>query len=208
MSKPTRITLVRHGEVHNPDGVYYGRLPRFGLSEHGRALAVAAGKHLRYMRPAALYTSPLLRARETAALITAQGIGLQPSINRLLWEVHTPYDGRTQAELATRNWDLYTQAGPGYEQPADILARVHRFFDLARKRHTGRHVVAVTHGDLVAFSILWAFGEPVSAAGRSRLAACGVTGGYPEPASLTTFTFTPGSDLPTARYIAVTAPKP
>ena len=71
MSKPTRITLVRHGEVHNPGGVYYGRLPRFGLSDYGRALAVAAGKHLRYTRPVALYTSPMLRARETAALITA-----------------------------------------------------------------------------------------------------------------------------------------
>ena len=38
------IHLVRHGEVHNPGGVLYGRLPHFHLSEKGKKMAVAAAK--------------------------------------------------------------------------------------------------------------------------------------------------------------------
>ncbi len=36
MGEQTRVHVVRHGEVHNPDGVLYGRLPGFHLSEAGR----------------------------------------------------------------------------------------------------------------------------------------------------------------------------
>lgn len=200
MSKPTRITLVRHGEVHNPKAVYYGRLPRFGLSAHGRDLAAAAGRQLRYARPVALYSSPLLRARETTAIINAQGLGLPVSISRLLWEVHSPFDGQTHESLADKRGDFYTTAGHGYEQPADVLKRMLRFFARMRDRYPGRHVVAVTHGDPIAFAILWAGGLPVSAAGRGRLKDVGVHEGYPSPASLTTFVFTPGQELPTLHY--------
>ncbi len=42
----TRISLVRHGLVHNPDQLYYGRLPGFRLAEKGRAQAAAAGRAL------------------------------------------------------------------------------------------------------------------------------------------------------------------
>ncbi len=38
----TRVHLVRHGEVHNPGGVLYGRLPHFHLSENGKKMASAA----------------------------------------------------------------------------------------------------------------------------------------------------------------------
>lgn len=43
MAEQTRIHLVRHGEVYNPDGVLYGRLPGFKLSDKGirQAQAVA-----------------------------------------------------------------------------------------------------------------------------------------------------------------------
>mgnify|MGYP001273066104 CR=1 FL=1 len=208
MSKPTRITLVRHGEVHNPAGVYYGRLPRFGLSVFGRELAMAAGRQLRYARPVALYTSPLLRARQTAALIAAQGLNLKPTMTRLLLEVYSPYDGLTQQVLASQNWDLYAGAGPEFEQPGDILARVLRFFERIRDQYSGRHVVAVTHGDLIAFSILWAAGLPVTAEGRARLSECGVIAGYPSLASLTTFAFTPGQERPALNHRLAIPGKP
>ena len=200
MSKPTRITLVRHGEVENPDGIYYGRLPRFGLSAYGRELAVAAGRELRYMAPVALYTSPLLRARQTADLLAAQGLGLRPIVTRSLLEVHSPYDGMTQVDLAAQDWDLYSRAGLGFEQPPDVLSRALRFFQSARRRYAGRHVVAVTHGDVIAFSILWAAGLPVRVESRLRLGDCGVIDGYPSLASLTTFIFESGADRPRIRY--------
>ncbi|MBX3094660.1 MAG: histidine phosphatase family protein [Cryobacterium sp.] len=63
-----QIHLVRHGEVHNPDGVLYGQLPNFRLSERGEQMAAAAAAELsRSGRPVArLIASPLQRAQESA----------------------------------------------------------------------------------------------------------------------------------------------
>jgi len=60
------IHLVRHGEVHNPTGVLYGRLPGFHLSELGHTMAAAAAAGLAGHPVTALYASPLQRAQESA----------------------------------------------------------------------------------------------------------------------------------------------
>ena len=44
MTERTIVHLLRHGEVHNPDEVLYGRLPDFHLSDAGRAMAEAAAR--------------------------------------------------------------------------------------------------------------------------------------------------------------------
>ena len=62
----TCIHLIRHGEVHNPEQILYGRLPRFRLSARGRAQARSAGDHLREHDLRAVFSSPLLRTRQTA----------------------------------------------------------------------------------------------------------------------------------------------
>ncbi|MFE0028151.1 histidine phosphatase family protein [Amycolatopsis sp. NPDC059021] len=67
----TIVHLLRHGEVHNPEKVLYGRLPGYRLSDRGQqqALTVAesvAGHDLTYV-----VASPLQRAQETAAPIAA-----------------------------------------------------------------------------------------------------------------------------------------
>jgi broad specificity phosphatase PhoE len=72
-----RLYLVRHGEVHNPDGVVYSDLPGFPLSALGRRQAEAAAGHLADCGAAVVLTSPLERAVETAAIIGA-GLGLTP----------------------------------------------------------------------------------------------------------------------------------
>ena len=61
------IRLVRHGEVHNPAGVLYGRIPGYHLSELGHAMADAAAESLTGHPITALYASPLQRAQESAA---------------------------------------------------------------------------------------------------------------------------------------------
>ncbi|MBK4349007.1 histidine phosphatase family protein [Lacisediminihabitans changchengi] len=62
----SQIHLVRHGEVFNPEGVLYGRLPGFHLSELGKEMAAAAAGELSGHPITALYASPLLRAQESA----------------------------------------------------------------------------------------------------------------------------------------------
>lgn len=60
------VHLVRHGEVHNPEGILYGRLPGYGLSELGHRMADAAAASLVGHPVTALYASPLQRAQESA----------------------------------------------------------------------------------------------------------------------------------------------
>jgi broad specificity phosphatase PhoE len=67
----TIVHLLRHGEVHNPDGILYGRIPGFGLSELGREMALAAAERLAGRDVVHVGASPLQRAQETAEPIAA-----------------------------------------------------------------------------------------------------------------------------------------
>ncbi|THV43310.1 histidine phosphatase family protein [Glycomyces buryatensis] len=67
----TIVHLLRHGEVHNPTGVLYGRIPGFGLSDLGREMALAAAERLAGRDVVHVGASPLQRAQETAEPIAA-----------------------------------------------------------------------------------------------------------------------------------------
>lgn len=202
MTTPTIIYLVRHGNVHNPDRILYGRLPRFRLSPRGLEEARAAGRFLNGAPISALYCSPLLRTRQTAREIRE----FQPDItlrqSSHLLEILNPFEGRPSAEVDARNGDVYSGVGPPYEQPRDIVARTLKFFRMARLRHPGENVVAVTHGDVIVFAMLWARGMALTPQNKSGLHALGFTGGYPATGSLTAFTFRTDSEreVPEVRY--------
>jgi broad specificity phosphatase PhoE len=68
----TTIYLIRHARVHNPRRLVYGHLPGFGLSAEGIRQARSVGRSLHGEKVAAIYSSPLQRARETAELIAAE----------------------------------------------------------------------------------------------------------------------------------------
>src|SRR5690242_19236241 len=152
----TEILFVRHGEVHNPQQVYYGRLPNYVLSENGRMQAQAAAEALKDAPIAALFSSPQQRTQETASFIRAYHPALEVQIHELLNEIYSPYDGTAHSVMETRNYDLYTDSPAPYEQPQDIVRRAQEFMNWARKQYPGQQVVATTHGDVIAFSILWA----------------------------------------------------
>jgi broad specificity phosphatase PhoE len=65
----TTVHLVRHGQVENPTGVIYGRLPGYHLSERGLLQAQAAAQRLADADIGGVWASPLERAQETAAII-------------------------------------------------------------------------------------------------------------------------------------------
>ena len=68
--------LVRHGQVHNPEGVIYGRLPGYGLSDVGRQQIGVAAAVLADRRPIdALIASPMQRAQESAAILAETRTG-------------------------------------------------------------------------------------------------------------------------------------
>ncbi|MEY3888935.1 MAG: hypothetical protein RLZZ90_1121 [Actinomycetota bacterium] len=90
-----RIHLIRHGEVHNPGGVLYGRLPEFRLSERGHQMAELAAKDLleQERKIGAIYASPLLRTRESAGHVQ-QAFSLTPTPDERLIEPFNIFEGR------------------------------------------------------------------------------------------------------------------
>jgi broad specificity phosphatase PhoE len=91
----THVHLVRHGEVHNPGGVLYGRLPHFHLSENGKEMALAAAKALvsAGVKPSKLVVSPLIRTQESAAPI-AELFGQDIDLDERIIEPYNMFEGR------------------------------------------------------------------------------------------------------------------
>lgn len=91
----THVHLVRHGEVHNPGGVLYGRLPHFHLSENGKAMALAAANALvsSGVKTAKLVASPLIRTQESAAPIS-EAFGQEIDLDERIIEPYNMFEGR------------------------------------------------------------------------------------------------------------------
>lgn len=206
MTMPTTVYLLRHGDVHNPNKIIYGRLPRFRLSRKGVEEARSAGRFLNGTNVTALYCSPLLRTRQTAREICAFNPELPLRRSRHLIEVLNPFDGHPSAEIDARQGDVYTGINPPYEQPQDIFKRIQKFFRIARDRHAGESVVAVTHGDVIVFAMLGARGLALTPKNKANLHSLGFTSGYPATGSLTAFTFRIDSEheFPEVRYFRPT----
>jgi broad specificity phosphatase PhoE len=150
MAEITVVHLVRHGEVDNPDGVLYGRLPNFHLSEEGMLQAKAAAAYLAGRDVSLLLSSPLERALETAAPIAAP-FGLEVRVDERLIEPWNRFEGSqfdvTQAVRQPGTWPaLANPFRPSWGEPyADIAKRMHSVMaDAAREAH-GRQAVCVSH---------------------------------------------------------------
>lgn len=150
---PTRtvVHLLRHGEVHNPEGVLYGRIPGYRLSDRGRDQADVVAKALADADLAAVLASPLQRAQETATPVaTAHGLDIRTD-DRLI-EAGNTFEGQKVGvgDGALRDprywWRLRNPFTPSWGEPyqeiADrMLAAVHR----ARELALGREAVCVSH---------------------------------------------------------------
>ena len=188
----TQITFVRHGDVHNPENLVYGRLPGFRLSEVGRQQVAQTAQALANRSlpaPDAIFASPQPRAQESAQLIQVRFPELEIVTDHLIDEIDVYFEGHPAEEVAERGWDLYTDVEPGYETPTDIAARGARFVANVRETHAGQHVLAVTHGDVIAFTILKVMQEQVGIAFKRTLDRFGIDDIYPATASLTTLIY-------------------
>jgi broad specificity phosphatase PhoE len=90
------VHLLRHGEVHNPDRVLYGRLPGFRLSDLGVAQAKLAAEFLAGRDIGYLVASPLERAQQTAQPL-AQALGLDVALDERLIEAANVLEGKQVA---------------------------------------------------------------------------------------------------------------
>jgi broad specificity phosphatase PhoE len=147
----TTVHLLRHGEVHNPDGILYGRLPGFRLSEDGLAMALAAAEAVRGRDVTEVVSSPLLRAQETAEPI-AKVFGLGITTDDRLIESENHFEGTRfgvgdGALKNPANWPyLRNPFRPSWGEPYDVVAqRMLAAAEEARDRNTGHEVVCVSH---------------------------------------------------------------
>lgn len=147
----TVVHLVRHGEVHNPAGLLYGRLPDYHLSERGVQMAAKVAEHLRGRDVVHLRCSPLERAQETMEPIAA-AFGLPVLTDGRVIEAENLLEGKvvnfTGATLRSpRNWWYFRNPlrptwGEAYR---DIVARMRLACRDAVAAAEGHEAVIVTH---------------------------------------------------------------
>ncbi len=123
-----RVHFVRHGAVHNPDAVVYGRLPGFPLSIEGQAQARATASHLRRLlatSPPFVLASPLTRAQDTAAIV-ADALDVPVRTDERLVEADSPFDGLPRRfapiQYLARYFDR--ERTHQHEAPGDVALRM------------------------------------------------------------------------------------
>jgi broad specificity phosphatase PhoE len=208
----TVIHLVRHGQVENPGRVFYGRLPGFHLSARGRAQAGMLARHFAATPLAAVVSSPLERAQQTAGPIAAAH-GLEVRTDLRLIETSNIFEGvagnvawyilrhprvwRRLRDLRTPSWG---------ERNVDMVERVHAAVAEARDRYADRTVVLVSHQAPIWVARLAFERRPLAHwPGRRRCTLASVTTlvfegeelsrvAYAEPAAAALLGIEPGSD--------------
>lgn len=151
MSTRTTVHVMRHGEVYNPDGILYGRLDGYHLSERGHAQAEKVAEYLADRDIVLVVASPLQRAQETATPIAKRldlpietDEDLIESLNIFEGQRVSPGDG---ALRDPRNWrHLWNPLRPSWGEPyREIAARMRRAIDRAREGARGHEAVVVSH---------------------------------------------------------------
>lgn len=147
----TRVHLMRHGEVHNPAGVLYGRKPGFFLSERGQEMARVASAAIADRDIVHLRVSPLERAQQTAAPL-AEATGLDIVTDDRVIESTNIFEGENFAEGKNalkhpRTWrHLWNPFKPSWGEPyKEVVARMMAAVYDARDAARGHEAVIVSH---------------------------------------------------------------
>ncbi|ESP98497.1 histidine phosphatase family protein [Streptomyces sp. CHA1] len=147
----TVVHLMRHGEVENPSGILYGRLPGYHLSELGRKMADRVAEHLAGRDITHVVASPLERAQETATPV-AQAHGLELGADARLIEAGNVFQGKTfgvgdGALRKPANWRHLTNPfRPSWGEPyIDQVVRMTKALDAAAASARGHEAVLVSH---------------------------------------------------------------
>ena len=151
MSEQTVVHLMRHGEVFNPTGVLYGRLPGFRLSEAGEGMARTAAAWFADRDVTHLVASPLERAQQTAQPIS-EALDLPIATDERLIEAGNSFEGKTfgvgdgSMKHPENWWRLRNPWKPSWGEPyREIAARMMGAVATARDAARGHEAVCVSH---------------------------------------------------------------
>jgi len=184
----TELVLVRHAAHDRVGSTLCGRMPGVVLGEEGRRQAAALAGRLADAGAAAVLSSPLERARETAAPIAAR-LGLEARPDADFVEIDFgDWTGRRFDSLAgSPDWDAWnsrrgTARPPGGEAMAAVRDRAWAGMERARAGHPDGRVIVVSHCDVIKAAIAALLGLPLDHLGRFDVA----------PASISTVHLWPG----------------
>lgn len=151
MPTHTVVHLLRHGEVDNPEGVLYGRLPGYRLSDRGLAMAERIAEHFAKADIAHVVSSPLERALQTAEP-TAARHNLEAAVDERLIEAENHFQGLTfgvgdGALSRPKHWRyLYNPFRPSWGEP--YIEQAQRMLAAlldAAKQAEGHEALVVSH---------------------------------------------------------------
>ena len=182
-----RIHLTRHGEVFNPQGILYGRMPGYGLSERGFEMAERVAEALPAKDPhiRALVSSPLQRAQETIAPL-ARTLDLPVTLEERVIEAQNDFEGTrvTKDSLLRDPRSLFLVRNPlrpSWGEPyLDQALRVRaammtlraRLLEIAREEGLDEvSGVIVSHQLPIWSTRLWTEGRPLAHDPRKRQCA-------------------------------------
>lgn len=147
----TIVHLVRHGEVHNPEKILYGRIPGYHLSARGRSQAARTAQAFRGHDVTYLAASPLERVRETAEPFS-EVTGLEVNIEQGLLEAGNRYEGLHVKSWRSQLWNpvrwplMINPTLPSWgEHYVDIAERMMDTIEQVRARVEGHEAILLSH---------------------------------------------------------------
>lgn len=178
----TLVLLVRHGQTPTTGKVLPGRSPGLHLADSGKAQAQAVADAVAQMkRIDAIYSSPLERARETAAPIAA-GRGLKVQVDKGLLELDIgEWTGEELKAVArTPEWRVVQGHPSGFRFPGgesftELQARMVGTIARLVDAHRGGTVVAVSHADPIKAAVVHATGAHLDMFQRISISPASVT---------------------------------
>ena len=148
----TVVHLMRHGEVHNPGGVLYGRLPEFHLSDIGIRMAERGAEWFADRDVVHLRCSPLERAQQTMAPLASRFPDLKVITDGRVVEAGNQFEGKVFSANATTLadprswWRLRNPLRPSWGEPyREIVSRMRAAIADAAEAARGHEAVIVSH---------------------------------------------------------------
>lgn len=177
----TVIYLVRHGEVENPGKIIYGRLPGYKLSKRGKLQVNKLSEFFKDIGIDALFSSPLLRSRQTARSILTHHPDLKINYSRSFLETNNKiWEGINWMRLDNNLANLFKNTPtkinvPGLESTKSIEKRVSKKIDWIIKKYEGKNVIIVSHADPIRVATLHYQKKPLDQLHESICANASIT---------------------------------
>nr|MBU6203331.1 MSMEG_4193 family putative phosphomutase [Acidobacteriota bacterium] len=182
VAKPTLVLLVRHGTTPTTGKVLPGRARGLHLADSGKQQAIRVAERIAEVgKVAAVYSSPLERARETARPI-GRSLRRPVRIERGLLECDFgSWTGQSLRRLYKKpEWNTVQRSPSSFRFPdgesfLEMQTRMVGTLDVIRRRHRGATVVCVSHADPIKAAVAHAMGTPLDLFQRIVISTCSVT---------------------------------